>query len=294
MVIKTIKKIIKPFIPLSLIQKKSDFICLIKSYRNIKIICKKNKNAKFILYSKLINQIIETKRNDTCHIIATGASAIQSYKDNIIGKDDFIIGMNFSAFLPYNFDYYFCEDESNIKESDDLIKKQIELLLIRKDKINNIIFKNLYNCKPGNFTKELLSFNIYLLMDRQIIVNQKVERKIHSLVKKSRFSIAQYGSTAITATILAFHTQFKNIVIHGVDLTGPHLYHNLDFQREIGMTAPTPYVNKDVSHSTNFYQESIWPELINHLKKSNVNIYSATTESNFTKFASVYTPSSFL
>ena len=40
----------------------------------------------------------------------------------------------------------------------------------------------------------------------------------------------QYGTSSITAVMLAYHAGFKNIVVHGIDFTGPHIYHDQDLQ----------------------------------------------------------------
>jgi hypothetical protein len=285
----TIKKIIKLFIPPIikniLKQKKSDFKCLSKSFHNIRSISKKNKRAKFITYHKLVWQIRRTKINSICHIIASGYSAIHSYKNNIIKKNDFIIGMNFSAFLPYHFDYYFCEDNSTFTNSSDTMIKQINLIKKQKDNIKNIIFKNLYSCKPENFSNNLLPLNFYLLMDRPVFHNVP-----NSLFKRSLISVAQCASTAITATILAYHAGFNKIIMHGLDFAGPHIYHDLELQNVIGMEAPTPFVNKTTPHISSSVQKSIWPNIILLLERNKVNIFSASLESNFIKYAPLYIP----
>jgi hypothetical protein len=80
------------------------------------------------IYRGLLKDI--KKRDDICHIIATGYSAVSAYKNNVVKEGNFIIiGMNDAAFLLYTFDFYFCEDSSRIEDKyKEMTAKRMPLL----------------------------------------------------------------------------------------------------------------------------------------------------------------------
>jgi len=252
----------------------------LKMFINIFLLKKKNPQIKVHTYKSLVKTII--KRNDTCHIIATGYSAIASHKAGIVKENDYVIGFNFAAFLPYKFDFYFCEETSHVDASDERTKNQINLLNKRKNSISNIVFKNFYDSDPKLMGK-LISNEYSIVMDRQLI-----RGNIITLLSKPSIMMPQYASTVITATILAYNAGFKNIIIHGLDFSGPHIYHNEDLQKQVEMSPPTPYVSKEQKHVTASYQEKIWPNLIKELQKRGIKIFCACAESKFSNYAPIY------
>jgi hypothetical protein len=251
-----------------------------RMFYNIILLKKNNRNLKIYTYKSLVKTV--KKRNDICHVIASGYSAISSYRANMVQKNDYIIGFNFAAFLPYNFDFYFCEDTSRADISNDRTKNQAILLNRQKKYISNLIFKNLYDSKPSLFTS-LISNEYSVVMDIQLVCGN-----VNRLLSKPSIMMPQYGSTVIAAVMLAYHAGFKNIVVHGLDFSGPHIYHNEELQKQVGLSAPTPYVSTDTKHSTASFQELIWPDIIKEFRKKDVNIFSACRESKFSEYAPVY------
>jgi hypothetical protein len=249
-------------------------------FYNILLLKRKNRKLKIYSYKSLVKTI--KKRNDTCHVIATGYSAISSYQAGIIEENDYIIGFNFAAFLPYNFDLYFCEETSRVDISDDRTKNQALLLNKQKGNISNLIFKNLYFSKP-TLLRTLVSNEYSVVMD-----TPRIDGNINKLLAKPSILMQQSSSTAVTAVLLAYHAGFKNIVVHGLDFSGPHIYHNEELQKQTGLSAPTPYVSKDTKHITASLQELIWPSIIQELQKRGVNIFSACIESKFSEYVQVY------
>jgi hypothetical protein len=88
--------------------------------------------------------------------------------------------------------------------------------------------------------------------------------------------------------MLAYHAGFKNIVVHGLDFSGPHIYNDEEIRNLVNIEAPTPYVASTVKHSTASGQELIWCKLIDEFKNRSVNIFCASSESNFKKYAPIY------
>jgi hypothetical protein len=87
--------------------------------------------------------------------------------------------------------------------------------------------------------------------------------------------------------MLAYHSGFKNIIIHGLDFSGQYIYHNKDLQNQIGMNPPFPYTD-NIKHSTIIGHELIWQELIANFYMKGVKIFCASSKSNFKKYASLW------
>jgi hypothetical protein len=235
-----------------------------------------------ITYKTLINDI--KLKNGICHIIATGHSAIASYNAGIVSENDYIIGFNFAGFLPYEYDLYICEDVKIDRRT--VVLKELLKKCIKPQ--TKTIFKNAYSINTVVLAKYYKNANFAIVWDKPIRTNDK-NKIINNLFKFPSCFMKQHGSTVITATMIAYHSGFKKIIIHGLDFQGPHIFHNLELQKQIGIVNPIPYYgNYTVKHVTASYQELIWPSLIKELQKKEVEIYSACQDSKFSEYAPVY------
>ena len=237
---------------------------------------------KIYTYSALVQSI--EKRNDVCHVIATGYSALDSYKAGVVQPNDYIIGINFAAFLPYTFDFYFFDDRFSTSNLYRAKTEGIsELLNKRRNHLPNLVFKNACRVSPDIMARLIPDLNFSVVFDRVFYY-----LNVKKLFVRPSMIMPQYGTSSITAVMLAYHAGFKNIVIHGLDFTGPHIYHDPDLQEQTGITAPEPYVAKEVKHVSADGQELIWPELMKRFAERNVNIFCASGNSNFKKFAKIW------
>ena len=237
---------------------------------------------KIYTYRALVRSV--KKRNDVCHIIATGYSALDSFKSGVIQPDDYIIGINFAAFLPYTFDLYFFDDQFGKSEHHMAKTKGIsELLNKRKEYLPNLVFKNTCRVLPDMMVKFIPDVKFSVVFDRVFYYPN-----IKKLFAKPSIIMPQYGTSTITAVMLAYHAGFKNIVAHGLDFTGPHIYHDEDLQKRAGVNAPGPYVSKDVKHVSADGQELIWPKLMKIFTRKGINIFCASPDSNFKKYAKIW------
>jgi len=224
------------------------------------------------------------KRNDICHIIATGSTAIDSWKAGVVHPDDYIIGLNFAAFLPYTFDLYFFEEPFGTSNHRMARTKGItELLHQRKDDLPNLVYKNLAITFPDLMKKFIPDIKFSAVFDRVYYYPN-----IKKLFARPSIIMPQYSTTSITAIMLAYHAGFKNIIVHGLDFSGPHIYHDQELQKQAGITPPHPYVSKDVKHSSADSQEMIWFKLMKTFAEKNVNVFCASPCSNFTKYAKIW------
>ena len=262
---------------------------LLRLLKKLWVLKKKHPQLRTYTYRSLVKSV--KKRNDVCHIVASGFSALDAYKHNVVKKNDYIIGFNFSAFLPYNFDLYFCEDNSLVIKCEtaktDGIKKQALLLNKCKDRISNLVWKNIYSSENLFYAEQFQQNNIdySIVMDRQIISeNDKI---VKQLLAKPGIMMPQWYTTTITATMLAYHAGFKKIIVHGLDFGGSHVYFDKELQKQVGMELLDPY-EKAKQQPVYNGQEWIWPLLIDALSAKGVSVYCASQNSRFKEYASVY------
>ena len=253
-----------------------------RMFINIYRLKKRFPQMKIYTYKALVQSI--KKRNDVCHVVATGQSALDSCKVGIVQPGDYIIGLNFAAFLPYTFDFYFFEHTFGTSDTQIANTKALtELLHKRKAHLPNLVFKNACRAFPDKMVKLIPDIKFSVVFDR-IIYYPCVKK----LFARPSVVMPQYGSSSITAIMLAYHAGFKNIVVHGLDFSGPHIYHDHELQEQTGVDAPKPYVAKDVKHLTADGQESIFPEMMKMFAKREVNIFCASPNSNFKKYAKIW------
>ena len=263
-------------------QLRRDMLNVPKMFINIYRLKRHFPQMKIYTYRALVKSI--EKRNDVCHVIATGYSAVDAYNSGVVQPGDYIIGINFAAFLPYQFDFYFFEE---VFGSCDFRKPRTkgitELLNKRKDNIPNLVYKNAQLVDIKMMAACIPDVKFSVVYDRQFVY-----QNVKKLFAPPSVIMPQYSSSTITAIMLAYHAGFKNIVVHGLDFSGPYLYHDEDVQKQAGISAPTPYVTKDVKHITAAGQEAIWPKLMQTFAEKNVNVYSASPNSNFCMYAKSY------
>ncbi len=262
----------------------------LKSIQIIRRIKKYKPKVKIFTHKKLVSHVVKNKRNNTCHIIASGYSAYHSYKEGVINENDYIIGFNFSAFLPYHYDIYFIEQNYHLINdknfNKDVVNKLTTVINKRSDKINAIFLKNIYNTPPDLLATtmfDVIKKNINVVLDVQVYI-----KIINRLFSAPSIFMPQFSTTTITTTMLAFHAGFKNIVVHGLDFEGPHIYHSEELQNEINVKEVTPYPKPNQQHITAVSQRLIWKDIIREFHKNEVNIFSASDKSNFKDYAPVY------
>lgn len=239
-------------------------------------------HMKIYTYKALVKTV--RKRGDVCHIIATGSSALDAYKAGVVKPGDYIIGINFAAYLPYTFDFYFFDDLFSLDDVYIAKTKCIsDLLNKRKDFIQHLVYKNAAVVFPDVMQKLIPDLKFSVVYDKVFYYPC-----VKKLFVRPAFIMPQYCSSTIISAVLAYHAGFKNIVMHGLDFTGPHIYHDKELQKQTGIDAPNQHVSKDVKHCSADGQELIWPEMIKKFEREGVNIYCASPNSKFKKYARIW------
>jgi hypothetical protein len=264
-----------------------DVMWLPRMIKNIYILGTRCSHVRILTYKSLVKSV--KKRNDVCHVIAVGSSALDAFKANIVRPDDFVIGLNFAAFLPYKFDVYFFE--SSYRHGAKYYQWGLDcvaLFVKRKNNIAQLVYKNSYFTDPYAMMREMPDLPFSLVPDRLLMYTN-----IRRLFAKPTILMPQYMSSITAAIMLAYHAGFKNIVVHGLDFSGPHIYHDKELQRQIGIEPPSPYVTNDVKHPTGNAMELFCPALVKTMTEKGVGIFCASPQSNFKKYAKLWQPELF-
>ncbi|MBN2821345.1 MAG: hypothetical protein JXP36_20405 [Bacteroidales bacterium] len=158
----------------------------------------------------------------TCHIIGGGWSLNKSILS--IGKDDFVIGMNYSALADIDFDLYFVE-QGLTEEAETKIRVEFLEKVIKKQ-AKTVFFKNAFGPKGikyvldnyGGKVNFIRSFAIHCSNDQNII------HSAQRFVKSDPVYLKQFRSTVLSSIVLAKNIGFKKIIIHGLDFGGAYFY----------------------------------------------------------------------
>lgn len=183
----------------------------------------------------LRRQICLAKRGRSqCHIVASGYSLLDSYK-MIDSSIHFTIGFNFSGLLPIDYDLYFAEFASSSVTSEVHPVSELQKHVIKSSKgIKNLVLKNIWqeNRIERIFAQQSYGKNIPILLDIHTAMSDQqpfcpllnvTQLANHLLCPQSLFVIQAY-TTTFTCIALAHQCGFKQIVVHGLDLAGPHFY----------------------------------------------------------------------
>ena len=182
--------------------------------------------------SELRNEILKAKGSKKqFHIIASGHSTLSSfYKCD--PQKHFIVGFNYASLLPITFDCYFVEMASN--ETDYLFKySEIQKHVIHSaKKIDLLILKNIWQKKiEQNYALDAYGNNVKMLLDIHAPFSCDGDQHILKpyqlsklLLKTDKLFAMQLYTTAFTCIALAYQCGFREVILHGLDLGGPHFY----------------------------------------------------------------------
>lgn len=228
---------------------------------------------------------------EVCHILCSGWSlndSIASIKDR-----DFVIGFNFSFLAYENADLHFAELVST--------KTQVELSKCLAHGLTDtkcfderkIVFKNLWDKRfNSKLYRKIYGKNSCVVKD--FLVRRWSPKCVIDLVDELTTEgnwVRQYSSSSITAIALALKSKkFKKIVVHGLDFSGPHFYHDHSFKclpkfREcldcllLHRAAPTNNNQSHITENRGLGQSMVIRELSVLAKKNSVVICSGSEKS---------------
>ncbi len=238
-------------------------------------------------------------RTKTCHIIASGWSLNKS-APLIDQSQSFIIGFNFSAFIDIHFDLYFIELASTKFPKLSKIQHALTCQLARR-RISSLFIKNLWERKvEPAYVHSHYGHQACYIKDLMVPhTNVSPSEIALQLMKYDRQFVYQSGTTAITCIAVAKHIGFKDIVVHGLDFSGPHFYtpptvccpHSTPLKElQAFYNTTSPVKSADAQHPTASETMPLLPSLAEQLAKDGVKLYSAIHDSPSSAYLPPYYP----
>lgn len=253
--------------------------------------------------SELCQRVKSKKRSETCHIICSGWSVLETHQ-NIRRGTDCIIGFNFAAFAPLDFDFYFIEGGSLTKT--DRLK---ELTILQEQliepaygvQIREMYLKNTFSwdCDPEYF-KHRHRGQLRIIRDVHIPRTKYEQSVLHDAVCADYMTgnngtyLYGYAATVLALIPIAVHAGFKHVVLHGLDLGGPHFYSREDFEappdiapvlHRVFPPRPLEYIHGTVGPTLR-----IMPRLSRWAEGNGAKVYSASAKSKIAEVLEVYDP----
>ncbi|MAD56963.1 MAG: hypothetical protein CMK44_00130 [Porticoccus sp.] len=261
----------------------------------------KNFSKKLRFYSPKDFKDLYKKHYKSCHIWGSGGSA-DFTKNYIKNRDDFFhIGFGFSCLLEIEYNFYLIENASN--KNLKLIESQNKALskFINKNK-TTLVFKNLWQKKNDpNVAYENYKEDAFFIRDLIVPHYNMSDFAINNTIDKLLINDPNYFreacSSVITSIIFAKFLGFKEIVLHGIDLTGNYFFDKA-YYKENSTDCIPPHVeniydkdwrsNKD-KHPTANCLEVMLPKLRDKLKLDyNINLLSASKKSGSSKYLNTF------
>ena len=189
-------------------------------------------------------------KSNTCHIIGSGWSASETTK--YIKQSDYIIGFNFSAILPLDYNLYLLENATPY--SYDISLKQRDLIrTLSQPPI--CLFKGLHShaISSSFVATEYSGIKTYAVPDYLIraIDETQLVADLSSSIATCQHFMPQAISTVFACIQIASFLEFENIVLHGVDFYGPYFFHDYSYRDNPLVPWENNYSRhaKSISHS---------------------------------------------
>ena len=204
--------------------------------KTYKILIEENINHNKVFTAKdLLNLIRNSaKQKDTCHIICSGSTAIDTIKN--IKKSDYIMGCNYSCLLFAKPDIHFLEYSKTKTERDKILSK-ILAKSVTDIGSGKLIWKGISNSQLSfeSIKRLFIDEGSYLIDYSLLPFVRNKEKRTHKCVKKLfnapyKIGVPQYANSLVTLVGIASKV-FKKIVIHGCDMGGPRFYEHADFNK---------------------------------------------------------------
>ena len=200
--------------------------------RNRMELCALGHPGRFLTQPELIHRLNKLRNGRTrFHIICGGYSAPSTVKQ--IGADDFVLGFGYAGLIDVPFDAYFYEVASFGNSWDSLLTRVFARFYDQnlRHRTKELFIKNYWNgrvdceCLEANFTPVPC-----IVMDVHVPAwppyqPQDLRRQVcASLLDSKSRCLSQAGGSAITMLCLAIKAGANEIILHGLDLSGPHFY----------------------------------------------------------------------
>jgi hypothetical protein len=205
------------------------------NYNGRKMIAFSKRLGKFISRQQLIDRLKDIKNSDTCHIVASGATATSAvrYKDS--GHDFYAV--NFSSILPLPYKFTFCESAAYSSPRRNDFPARCALTLAEISQLQHmknclICFKNLWHGHVDpEFVNDHYNSNDWVCIADVLLPNLTsltsrfdLSTIAHTALNQTSEIFTQVHTTTLSALFSACWVGYKNIILHGFDGSGPHFY----------------------------------------------------------------------
>ena len=261
----------------------------------------KSFSKKLKFYSPIDFKHLYKKHYNSCHIWGSGYSA-DFTKNFIKDRDEFFhIGFGFSCLLEIKYNFYLIENASN--KNWKLIQSQNKALKKFLDMNKTVlVFKNLWQKKNDtNVAYENYKNNAFFIRDLIIPHYNMSDFAINNTVDKLLINDPNYFreacSSVVTSIIFAKFLGFKEIVLHGIDLSSNYFFDKTYYKENHSDCIP-PHIkniydkdwrsNKN-KHPTANCLEVLLPKLRDKLKIDyNIDLLSASKKSGSSKYLNTF------
>jgi hypothetical protein len=241
---------------------------------------------------------IKSKNSKIAHIIGSGWSLNKTI--DIVDKNDFVIGFNFSPLSKLDFDIYFIEFGGyKFSETSDFHRMLAEKIVIPSG--GKVYFKNIWEKRNDvKYIKSHIKGKYPLIKDYLVpcLSKDNIEQSLEVCLNNDSNFVTQIRSTAITSVFLAYYLGFRKIILHGIDFGGGYFFEHDDFDgnKDYAELAKKCMYNKplqtsDQQHPTAVREvgiQQILPVLKKLLNERGVSLYTSSSISPSSSILPVY------
>lgn len=170
-------------------------------------------------YPNLLQTVSRERKSNVLEIFGSGWSL--SSTAEMVEPDSYKVGFNFSGYSQFDFDLYFFE-----MTADNYIgETQRELLNALK--IKHLVLKNLWSPNIDVRQIELKKYPDFKFI-HDVWIPQDKNRSFSQvkLIIEDRQNFSQIGATFTSMIAMGIQSEFKTIILHGIDFMGEHFFHS--------------------------------------------------------------------
>lgn len=242
---------------------------------------------------------LKSKNSKNAHIVGSGWSLNKTI--DLVNKQDFVIGFNFSPLAKLDFDIYFIEfGGGKFSETSDFHRLLADEIIIPSG--GRVYFKNIWEEKNDvKYIKKHIKGKYPLIKDYLVpcLSRNNLKQSLEVCLNNDSDFLAQIRSTSITSIFLAYYLGFKKIVLHGIDFGGGYFFEHEDFDgnKHYSALAQKCMYNKHLQASNKPHPtaerevgiQQILPVLKDLLLERDVFLYTSSLISPSSAILPVYT-----
>lgn len=245
---------------------------------------------------RLLKMLRERNRSvpRRAHVLCSGPTVVDGL--GLVGPNDFVVGFNCSPMLPVRCDLIMIEDASDFNQRCHRYSILIRDIVTYQRGLGDSIvaLKNFWarDLITSSFVMQHYGMSVFMLRDTHLPLprfqwSTATLRMLGRLLCSPPYGeCVQWGSTALTAIAMCYRLGASEIVVHGLDLAGPHFWHlndrqlpAVDSQLLARVRAITGEKRESVPHFTADYVLCVLPHVRDYLEANGTHIRCSTSAS---------------